>query len=110
MPGTDVHSDIEYLYKNVILDYHDSEWVDLAVGIVIDSKHFVKEWPFVDEPDQLLRFICRVIPNLGDLENEFTRGGEHIVVPLHLTFGELKEVVQHAMRDTYYIMESIVIT
>lgn len=55
------HLDVEYLYKNVILDYHDSEWIEKAVGIVIDSKHFVKEGPFVDEPDQLRRFICRVL-------------------------------------------------
>ncbi|KAK1361841.1 PHD domain-containing protein [Heracleum sosnowskyi] len=113
IPGIDVYSDIAYLYNNVLLEYQNSEWVDLAVERVIDSKQFVKEWLFIDEPDQLLRFICRVIPSLSDLETEFTRGypsGEHIAVPLHLTLGELKEVVQHAMRDTYYIMERIVVT
>ncbi|KAF1002587.1 hypothetical protein AG4045_005157 [Apium graveolens] len=33
----------------------NSEWVELAVERVLDSKQFVKEWLFIDEPDQLLR-------------------------------------------------------
>lgn len=113
VPGNDVYTDIEYLYNNVLLDYPDAEVLELAVEMVNDSKHFVKEWPFIDEPDQLLRFICRVMPNLSDLEIEFTRGyplGEEIVVPLHFTVGGLKEAVQNAMRDTYFIMERIVVT
>lgn len=68
MPGIDVYSDIAYLYNNVFLEYQNSEWVELAVERVLDSKQFVKEWLFIDEPDQLLRFVCRVIPHLSDLE------------------------------------------
>ncbi|KAL8096782.1 hypothetical protein AgCh_037660 [Apium graveolens] len=55
MPGIDVYSDIAYLYNNVFLEYQNSEWVELAVERVLDSKQFVKEWLFIDEPDQLLR-------------------------------------------------------
>ena len=43
-------------------------WVELTVERVLDSKKFVKEWLFIDEPDQLLRFVCRMIPSLSNLE------------------------------------------
>jgi hypothetical protein len=42
--------------------------VDLATQAILDSKHFVKEWPFIDEEDQFLRFICRLMPKLCDVE------------------------------------------
>ena len=51
--GTDVYSDVSDLYDNGILAYPESEVVELAVRTVLDSKHFVKEWPFRDELDEL---------------------------------------------------------
>ncbi|KAL7174764.1 hypothetical protein ACSBR1_043943 (mitochondrion) [Camellia fascicularis] len=73
-PGADVYSDVVYLYTNVLLGYPESELVELATRAILDSKHFVKEWPFKDEDDQFLRFICRLMPSSRELKYEFTRG------------------------------------
>ncbi|KAF8370108.1 hypothetical protein HHK36_031859 [Tetracentron sinense] len=110
-PGSDVYGDVVYLYRTVLLGYPESEMVELATGTVLDSKHFVKEWPFKDEEDPVLRFICLVMPSSDQLETELTRQlslGELVVVPLHSTVGELKVAVESAMRDTYCIMERFV--
>ncbi|CBI33452.3 hypothetical protein VitviT2T_021569 [Vitis vinifera] len=112
VPGADVYNDVIYLYRNVLLNYPDSELVELATRAVLDSKHFVKEWPFSDEDDQLLRFVCHMMPSLSELEI-FTRElppGEFIVVPPYATVGELKETVERTLRDTYCIMEQVVVT
>lgn len=58
-PGADAYNDVIYLYKHVFLGYPESELVQLAVQSVLDTKHFAKEWPFKDEEDQRLTFICR---------------------------------------------------
>ena len=66
----------------------------LATRVILDSKHFVKEWPFRDEADQLLRFICRVMPGLSVLKTELTKElppSELIIVPLHAILGELNQ-------------------
>ncbi|KAK3039344.1 hypothetical protein RJ639_028744 [Escallonia herrerae] len=112
-PGVDVYSDVYYLYSDVLLGYPDSEVVELAVQTILDSKQFVKDWPFRDEADEFLRFICRVMPSLADFQTDLMRGcppGEYISVPLHATIGDLKAAVQGAMRDTYCIMEGVAIT
>lgn len=63
--GVDVYNDLVYLYNNVLLDYRGSHPVELATqAIPLDSKHFAKEWPFVDAEDQYLLFICRLVPIL----------------------------------------------
>ena len=113
VPGADVYSDVVYLYTNVLLGYPESKLVELATREILDSKHFVKEWPFKDEDDQFLRFICRLMPSSRELKYELTRElppGELIVVPPYATVGELKEAVQSATRDTYFIMEQFVVT
>ncbi|XP_059624625.1 PHD finger protein MALE MEIOCYTE DEATH 1-like [Cornus florida] len=112
-PGIDAYSDVAYLYTTVLLGYPESQVFELASQTILNSKHFVKEWPFKDLDDDLLRFICRVMPSLSILENEATSKfppGEYIVVPLHATIGDLKEAVQSAMRDTYCVMEKLVVT
>ena len=112
VPGADVYSDVVYLYRNVLLNYPDSELVELATRAVLDSKHLVKEWPFSDEDDQLLRFVCHVMPSSSEREN-FTREfppGEFIVVPPYATVGELKETVERTLKDTYCIMEQMMVT
>ena len=107
VPGNDVYSDVVYLYKNVLLDYPGSHLVELATQAVLDSKHFVKEWPFIDEEEQLLTFVCRLMPSLCDIGTELKElpSGEIVVVPLHATVGELKLAVESALRDTYCITE-----
>ncbi|XP_057492136.1 PHD finger protein MALE MEIOCYTE DEATH 1 [Actinidia eriantha] len=113
MPGINVYKDVAYLYNNVLLGYPESELVRLASQTVLDCKNFVKEWPFVDEEDELLRFICRVAPNFCYLETGLAREippGEIIVLPLYATIGDLKAEVQTAMRDTYCVTEQLVVT
>jgi len=74
----------------------------------------LKEWPFRDDPDDsLLRFICCILPNSNGLEAVFAKGyppGEVVEVPLHSTIGDLKIAVESAMRDTYCIMDNLMIT
>ncbi|EOY16518.1 RING/FYVE/PHD zinc finger superfamily protein, putative [Theobroma cacao] len=113
VPGTDVYDDVVYLYNNVLLDYPESEFLELATQAVLDSKHFVKERPFRDEDDQLLRFFCQVMPNLFGAENILTKkspAGELVTVPLHATVLDLKQAVEKALRDTYCIMDKLVVT
>ncbi|KAA8530689.1 hypothetical protein F0562_005377 [Nyssa sinensis] len=59
VPGTGAYNDVTYLYNNVQLGFPELQVVELAVLTIIDSKHFVKEWPYRDEEDELLRFICQ---------------------------------------------------
>ena len=92
--GADVYRDVVYLYTNILMDYPEGESVELATRVILDSKHFVKEWPFRDEADQLLRFICRVMPGLSVLKTELTKElppSELIIVPLHAILGELNQ-------------------
>ncbi|KAJ0042424.1 hypothetical protein Pint_18264 [Pistacia integerrima] len=108
-PGADVSSEVVYLYRNVLLNYPGSKLVGLASQVVLDSKYFVKEWPFKDEQDQVLRFMCQIIPNSIDEKSDLTPR-ELVMVPLHATILELKKAVQTALRDTYCIMEKLVVT
>lgn len=113
VPGNDVYGDVFYMYSHVILSYPKSDMVKYAVRTVLDGKCFVKEWPFRDEPDDLLRFICRFLPSMREMETAVTRGflqGEYVMVPPHATIGDLKSVIQSTMRDTYCIMEQLVVT
>ncbi|XP_041002433.1 PHD finger protein MALE MEIOCYTE DEATH 1 [Juglans microcarpa x Juglans regia] len=112
VPGFDVYSDLVAVYKNLLLDYKKLNLVELATQVVLDSKHFVKEWPFTDEADQYLRFICRLLPSFYDIETELNGKfppGEIVVVPLHATVGELKQAVESALRDTYCITEGFLV-
>lgn len=102
VPGVDVYNDVLFLYKHVLMEYPDSEFVDLATQTILDTKHLVKEWPFRDEEDQLLTFVCRLLPSsFGDGIAEIVR------VPLHATISDLKEAVECALRDTYCMTEEI---
>ncbi|PON43397.1 Autoimmune regulator [Parasponia andersonii] len=109
VPGIDVYNDVVYLYKHVLLDYPASELVELATQTILDTKHFVKEWPFRDDEDQILTFMCRFMPlSLGD--GDAGGIGDIVSVPLHATVGELKRAVESALRDTYCVTEQIVVT
>ncbi|XVF64432.1 hypothetical protein PTKIN_Ptkin09bG0169200 [Pterospermum kingtungense] len=113
VPGTDVYNDVGYLYNNILLNYPESELLELATQAVLDSKHFVKEWPFKDVDDKLLRFFCHVMLSLFDAENILTENspcGELVMVPLHATVFDLKQAVEKALRDTYCIMDKLVVT
>ncbi|XP_015869864.3 PHD finger protein MALE MEIOCYTE DEATH 1 [Ziziphus jujuba] len=104
IPGLDVYNDVVFLYRHVLLGYPESELVDSASQAILDTKHFVKEWPLKDEDeDQRLTFVCRF------KESEFKREsphGEIVVVPLHTTVGELKTAAEVALNDTYCVTES----
>ncbi|KAK7819131.1 phd finger protein [Quercus suber] len=85
-----------------------SHLVELATQAILESKHFAKEWPFVDAEDQYLRFICRLVPRLCGTEAEMKMVlpvGEIVVVPMHATVGELKQAVENALKDTYCITD-----
>lgn len=112
VPGADLYSDVAFLYSNVLLNYPGSGLVELASQAILDSKHFVKKWPFKDK-DQLLRFICQVVPDFYELEGEPYRGsppGEIVVLPLHATLVELKQEAKRALSETYCVMEEFVVT
>ncbi|KAL4569211.1 hypothetical protein LXL04_024846 [Taraxacum kok-saghyz] len=111
--GRDVYKDIQFLCYHLLLE-SDSDDVGFAVKTVMDSKHFAKEWPFHDDADEYLRFICRVIPSVTtelNLETGLYKRknsvGEELVVPLHATIHDLKSAAETAMRDTYCIMENL---
>lgn len=75
----------------------------------------MKDWPFKDEDDQLLRFFCQVVvPCLFDAENILTAEKSHaaelVIVPLHATVFDLKQAAEKALRDTYCIMDELVVT
>lgn len=112
VPGLDVYNDLVDLYNNVLLDYRGSHLVELATQAILESKHFAKEWPFVDAEDQYLRFICRLVPRLCGTEAEMEMVlpvGEIVVVPMHATVGELKQAVENALKDTYCITDEFVL-
>ncbi|CAN4126887.1 unnamed protein product [Withania somnifera] len=113
-PGTDVYMDVLCLYNNLLLSFADSDVLSLAVRTVLDSKQFLKEWPFGDDPDDtLLRFICCILPSSSGLDAAFSKGylpREVVEVPLHSTIGDLKRAIEFAMRDTYCIMENLMVT
>ncbi|KAI3824319.1 hypothetical protein L1987_05775 [Smallanthus sonchifolius] len=102
---SDIYKDVAYLYQHVLLD-SDSETVECAVRTILGSKNFTKEWPFNDDDDEFLRFICRVIP-LATAESRKSSVGELVVVPLHATIRELKAASETAMHDTYCVMEKL---
>lgn len=81
VPGDDIISDIDYLY-NELRFCIDSKEVELAVKTIVETKIFVKEWPYVLTSGELLQLSCFVRPSSEELER-FTRGfppGEHIVL------------------------------
>ncbi|KAL8141952.1 hypothetical protein V2J09_014984 [Rumex salicifolius] len=112
-PGFDVYGDIIWLYNHILLGFPETESAGLAARVILDSKHFVKEWPLKDEEDQMLRFVCKVLSTSIDLNLELNRKsgpGELVFVPLHTTIGELKEVAGKALRDTYCFTERFEVT
>ncbi|KAL8142143.1 hypothetical protein V2J09_015175 [Rumex salicifolius] len=111
-PGFDVYGDIIWLYKHILLGFPETESAGLAARVILDSKHFVKEWPLKDE-DQMLRFACKVLSTSIELNLDLNRKsgpGELVAVPLHTTIGELKEVAGQALRDTYCFTERFEVT
>ncbi|CAK7338934.1 unnamed protein product [Dovyalis caffra] len=113
VPGADVNADVVYIYENVLFNYPESEIFEVATQAILDSKHFVKEWPFRDENDQLLNFTCQVMPNWNDLGAKFYRKvppGEILVLPLHASVLELKQEAESALRDIYCVLERFVVT
>lgn len=112
VPGVDVLSDIAYVYTHVLFSYPESEIMELATRVVLDSKHFVKEWPIRDEADQLFRFICQLVPSSINFESDLTKESppsELVILPLHATVGELKQAIEDAFRDTYCITENMTV-
>ncbi|KAK6913510.1 Zinc finger, PHD-finger [Dillenia turbinata] len=110
--GSEVYDDVTFVYTNIFMTYPNSDLIRLATLTVLDTKYFVKEWPFKDENDQLLRFICKVMPKLTESDSELTRRwfpSEIVAVPLHATVAELKGAIQAALRDTYCVTERFVV-
>ncbi|XP_021910038.1 PHD finger protein At2g01810 isoform X2 [Carica papaya] len=112
-PGVNVNNDLLYLYRNVLQDYPSSDLLSGASMVVLDSKHFVKEWHLGNEEQQDLRILCRVMPSFEELATQLTRSlppAEQVVIPRDASDSELQLVVQCALRDTYCIMESFRVT
>ncbi|WCJ25171.1 RING/FYVE/PHD zinc finger superfamily protein [Euphorbia peplus] len=104
VPGVDIYSDLGNLYMKVLMNYPESEEVELATQAILDTKHFVKEWPFQDEEDQILRFVCQIMPSMIRMDKEWI-AKEIVMLPLHATLGELKAAAEEALRDTYCALE-----
>ncbi|KDO60815.1 hypothetical protein CISIN_1g041583mg, partial [Citrus sinensis] len=113
MPGQDVYADVLTLYKNVLLGYPESHTVSLAARAILDCKNFAKEWQFKEsEDDNLMRLKCRVSPSYNELATQLTRPlppAELIVAPKDVTVDELKLIVECSLRDTYCMMEKVVV-
>ncbi|KAI3730489.1 hypothetical protein L1987_61659 [Smallanthus sonchifolius] len=108
----DVYGDIWFLYKNVLLGYPWCNSVSQACRVVLNSKYFVKEWEFGVGNDELMPITCRVLPSFDELDTELTRPlppGELVMVTPWMTIGNLKEVAQCALRDTYCVMNKFVV-
>ncbi|KAI3734121.1 hypothetical protein L6452_13584 [Arctium lappa] len=103
------YGDILFLYRNVLLGYPWWNSVSQAYRVVLNSKYFVKEWEFgVGKEQELMTLTCRVLPSFDELETELTRPlppGELVMVTPWMTIGQLREVAQCALRDTYCVME-----
>ncbi|CAN0897401.1 PHD finger protein MALE MEIOCYTE DEATH 1 [Linum grandiflorum] len=109
-PGIDVENDVISVYTNLLIDSTDSELMYIATRTVLDSKQFVKEWPFNYECEQLLKLLVRVIPNSLDLDEILDRKvniSEVLVLPRHATMFELKRAVEEALIDTYCSLENV---
>ncbi|CAH8257143.1 unnamed protein product [Arabidopsis lyrata] len=112
--GADVYGDLLLLYTNVLLNYPDSELVRSATQAILDSKHFVKEWPLWDDNnDKVLQFVCRINPSLIDLRSEQITElppGDLVTVPLQATVFDLKQAIEDTFRDTYCILSNLVVS
>lgn len=113
-PVMDVYEHILFLYENVLLGYPEWDSVSSETQVILNSKYFVKEWVFKDEEEeQLMTITCQVLPSFDEIETELNRPlppGELVVVPPSITIGQLKVVAQHALRDTYCIMDRFIVT
>ncbi|KAI3408474.1 PHD domain-containing protein [Psidium guajava] len=109
----DIYKDLLCLYENILFGYPDSHPVSLATQVILDHKHFVKEWKFANAKDEkFMRITCRVMPTYAELVSHLTRPlppGELVDVPQCATNGELKLAVQRALRDTYVIMDQFIV-
>ncbi|CAN8238370.1 unnamed protein product [Cochlearia groenlandica] len=113
-PGADVHGDLLLLYTNVLLQYPESEPVRSATQTILDSKHFVKEWPLWDNSEKIFRFVCRINPSLIDLRSEQVKEqlpppGELVTVSMEATVYDLKQAIEETFRDTYCILTNFVV-
>ncbi|CAI9296642.1 unnamed protein product [Lactuca saligna] len=109
----DVYGDILFLYRNVLLGYPWWNSVSEASRVVLNSKYFVKKWEFEVKSNESMTLTCRVLPSFDELETELTRQlppGEVVVVSPWMTVGELREVAQYALRDTYCVMDKFVVS
>lgn len=112
--GINLHQDVVFIYENVLLMYSASSSVGMATRVILEGKQLVKEWPNEKEVvNGLMTVTCQVLPSFDELETDLTRRltpGETVVVPSWFTISDLKLVVQHALRDTYCIMDEFVVT
>ncbi|KAG2312598.1 hypothetical protein Bca4012_027155 [Brassica carinata] len=111
--GGHVHGDLLLLYTNVLLNYPNSVSVRSAAQVVLDSKHFIKEWPLWDNSDKIFRFVCRINPSLIDLRTEQITElppGELVTVSLQATVFDLKQAIEDTFRDTYCILTNFVVS
>ncbi|XP_004304762.1 PREDICTED: PHD finger protein MALE MEIOCYTE DEATH 1-like [Fragaria vesca subsp. vesca] len=69
----DVYSDVLYLYKNVLLAYPESKLVELATQVVLNTRHFVKEYRFGDKDEQE-QFLDIPFPSMTDSGNHAESG------------------------------------
>ncbi|KAL4196113.1 hypothetical protein AMTRI_Chr04g244420 [Amborella trichopoda] len=103
---SEIERDLEYVYRRVLEGGLGGKVVEAARRVVLDTKHFTKEWPIRDADEQL-RFMVSVVV-AEDEAGMFSRAippPELVVVPLHATVGDLRAEAEHAFRDTYCIME-----
>ncbi|KZV47925.1 PHD finger protein-like [Dorcoceras hygrometricum] len=111
--GLNLSEEVLFLYKKVLLGYSDLNSIGLTARLILDSNLFVKELPIEKEVNGFMTLTCRVFPSFDELDTELTRRlspGEVVVVSPSITIGELKVVAQRALRDTYCVMDNLVLT
>ncbi|KAF7129926.1 hypothetical protein RHSIM_Rhsim10G0196600 [Rhododendron simsii] len=94
----------EILLNKILRNYPAAK---ASVQIILDTDCFAKAW--VGESDQ---YICRLVSNFVDTEDDVQNGGvgEVIVLQLDSAVGDLKVEIRNAMRDTYFGTENLEVT
>ncbi|CAN1351656.1 PHD finger protein MALE MEIOCYTE DEATH 1 [Linum perenne] len=106
-PGIDVYSDLSYIYTNVLLNSTDSDLIFIATRTVLDSKQFVKEWPFIHESEHLLKLLVRIVVSKS---LDFEEIKEVITLPIEANVDDLKQAIEEALADTYCNMDDAEVT
>ncbi|XP_058079014.1 PHD finger protein PERSISTENT TAPETAL CELL 1 [Magnolia sinica] len=114
--------DMYYLYKYILKDQRSTAGilaaVPAAVRIVLDTKHFIKDYRGelprkieVGWGGETLNILCTVsLRSEQEMEDERKVFPPHelVILPAHATIQELKIEVERSFRDVYWCLRSFV--